>query len=275
MIVTLAMTFLQGLILGAIQGVTEWLPISSEGITSLVLVNIFHLPLSEAVFLALWLHLGTLLAAVYYFRPELVNLARHLPAYIRDIRRFNISPQDNLITFLIVATLASAAIGGPLLLLSLDNLEFSGALATAIIGLFLIVTGIVQKCALSKRNMEDKPVGIKDSLLVGVVQAFSILPGLSRSGLTVSALLFRQYRPKQALELSFLLSIPAVLVTQVGLGLMGEVNFSSGAIAGILSSAFLGFLTINGLMRFALRVPFWGFCIFLGLLSLMPWIFSL
>ncbi len=269
------MTFLQGLILGAIQGVTEWLPISSEGITSLVLVNVFHLPLSEAVFLALWLHAGTLFAAIYYFRQELVILARQLPAYVRDIRHFNTSPQSNLITFLIVATLASAAIGGPLLLLGLDKLEFSGSLATAIIGLFLIITGIVQKCALSKRNLEDKSVGLKDSLLVGVVQAFSVLPGLSRSGLTVSVLLFRQYRTEQALKLSFLLSIPVVLVAVVGLGLMGEVNFSSGAISGILSSALLGFLTIKGLMRFALKVPFWGFCIFLGILSLVPWLLSL
>jgi len=269
------LTFLQGFILGVIQGITEWLPISSEGISSLVLVNIFHLSLSEAVFLALWLHLGTLLAAAYYFRQELVTLTRRLPTYVRDIRHFNTSPQGNLITFLIVATLASAAIGAPLFLLALDKLEFSGSLATAIIGLFLLITGIVQKCALSRRNMEDKLPGIKDSLLVGVVQAFSVLPGLSRSGLTVSVLLFRQYRAEQALKLSFLLSIPVVLVAVVGLGLMGEVNFSPGAISGILSSALLGFLTIKGLMKFALKVPFWGVCIFLGLLSLVPWLLSL
>ena len=248
---------------------------SSEGINSLVLVNVFHLPLSEAVFLALWLHLGTLLAAISYFRRELVSLARYLPSYVRNIRHFNDSPQDNLTSFLTVATLVSVAIGGPLLLFGLDKLKFSGSVATAAIGISLIITGIVQKFAIGRNNVQGKSAGIKDGLLIGVVQAFSVLPGISRSGLTISVLLFRQYRTEQALRLSFLLSIPLVLVAQVGLSIVGEVNFGWGAIAGLISSALLGFLTIKVLMKFALRVPFWGFCIFLGLLSLVPWLLSL
>ncbi|MFC1964503.1 undecaprenyl-diphosphate phosphatase [Chloroflexota bacterium] len=68
------MNFIHGLIIGAIQGITEWLPVSSEGVISLVLINVFNLPASEAVILAIWLHLGTLLAAIFYFRREIEHL---------------------------------------------------------------------------------------------------------------------------------------------------------------------------------------------------------
>jgi len=268
-------TFLQGLILGAIQGVTEWLPVSSEGISSLILINVFHMPLYEAVSLALWLHLGTLIAAIYYFRQELVTIIRYFPIYIRNVRHSNITPEVNLITFLIIATLTSAVIGIPLFLLGLNKIQFSGSTATAIIGLFLILTGIVQKCALRGKKVVDKAVSMKDCLLVGVIQAFSVLPGISRSGLTVSVFLFRRYNGEQTLKLSFLLSIPVVLVAVVGLSLIGDVNFNSGAVSGVLSSALVGFLTIKGLMKFAMKVPFWGICIFLGLLSLVPWLLTL
>ena len=269
------MTFLQGFVLGTIQGVTEWLPISSQGITSLILVNAFHLPLSEAVFLSIWLHLGTMLAAVCYFWRDIVSLVKYLPVYIQDIRHGKTSSQGDLTTFLLIATLVSGAIGGPLLLLGLDRLELSDSIATAIIGVFLIVTGVVQKYSLGKRNQADKSPGMKDSLLVGVVQAFSALPGLSRSGLTISVLLFRRYRADQALKLSFLLSIPLVFVAEIGLLFMGELDFSPASFAGILGSFLLGLITIRGLMKFAFRVPFWGFCVFLGLLSLVPWLLSL
>ncbi len=265
------MTFVEGLLLGAVQGVTEWLPVSSQGINSLILVNIFRLPPSEAISLLIWLHIGTLFAAVCYFRKDVGDLVRHLPSYVRNIRDFNSSPRNSLITFLIIATVVGGAIGFPLLIVGLNEIDFSGSLATAIIGFLLIVTGVVQRFAFRKTKPGDKPIGLKDGLLLGVVQAFSILPGLSRSGLTTSVLLLRQYRAEQALRLSFLMSIPAVVIANVGLGLIGEVNFSPGAIVGILTSFILGIITIGVLTRVALRIRFWMFCIFLGLLSLLPW----
>ncbi len=269
------MNFIHGLILGAIQGVTEWLPVSSQGVISLVLINVFDLPPAEAVILAIWLHSGTLLAAIFYFRREIIETIRHLPAYTRNIRQSGTTPQGNLITFLLLATAVSGVIGGPLLILSLDRLKFPGSLVTAIIGLFLIVTGLVQRFAMRAKDVADKPLTIKDSLILGAVQALSVFPGLSRSGLTVATLLFRRYNGAQALKLSFLLSIPLILVAQVGLGLLGKVRFTPVTMAGVLSSMFFGFLTISGLMKFAMKVPFWGFCIFLGLLSLLTWLLSL
>ena len=261
--------------MGAIQGITEWLPISSGGISSLVMIKVFHLPPSEAISQALWLHLGTLAAAVYYFRRELVAIGKHVPAYIKDLRHPDSSSQGSLITYLVVATLASLAIGGILFFLVLDRWQLPGSVVTATIGVFLIITGVIQRYAYANQNVENKVISVKDSLLVGIAQGFSVLPGLSRSGLTTSVLLFRRYANEQAFRLSFLLGIPSILLAEVGLTLTGDSNFSTGAIFGILASAVLGFLTIKGLMAFALRVAFWKFCIVLGVLSLLSLLFAL
>ena len=269
------MAILQGIILGAVQGITEWLPISSKGIVTLILVNAFGMQFKEAFFLAIWLHIGTLLAAVFYFRYELWELIKYLPAYARDIHHPGSTEQGKLITFLIIGTSITAAIGGPLILFSLDNLQVGSTVLTAIIGLFLIITGLVQKFALKARSIIDKPLQVKDALWVGLAQALSAFPGFSRSGMSVSALLFLHYSTGQALRMCFLLSIPTILAAEVGLGIIKGISITGASIAGLLSAAIFGFLTIKALMKIALAVPFWIFCIALGLLSLVPMIAGL
>jgi len=261
--------------LGAVQGIAEWLPISSKGIVTLILVNAFGMQFKEAFFLAIWLHIGTMLAAVFYFRTELLEMIKYLPAYARYIRHPGATEQGKLITFLIIGTAVTAAVGGPLILFSLDNLQVGSALLTAIIGLFLIITGLVQRFALKSRSVVDKPLQVKDALWVGLAQALSAFPGFSRSGMSVSALLLLRYSGGQALRLCFLLSIPIILVAEVGLGLIKGISITQASIAGLLSAAVFGFLTIKVLMKVALVVPFWIFCLALGLLSLVPWLIGL
>jgi undecaprenyl-diphosphatase len=269
------MTILQGLILGAVQGIAEWLPVSSKGIVTLVLVNFFGLQFKQAFFLAVWLHIGTLLAAVFYFRRDLWQMIKYLPAWLRDIRHPAATEQGKLITFLIVATIVTAAVGGPLILFSLDNLQLSSALLTAVIGLFLIVTGLVQRLALKAKSLEDRPLRMIDALWVGLAQALSAFPGFSRSGMSVSALLLLRYSGGQALRLCFLMSIPIVLAAEVGLGLIQGIVVDGASLAGLVSAAVFGFLTIKALMKVAIVLPFWRFCIALGLLSLAPWLLGL
>ena len=72
-------SFVQGLVLGIVQGITEWLPVSSEGINTLIQSHFFKEPLAEAIRMSLWLHAGTLIAAVLYFRKDITKLLRHLP----------------------------------------------------------------------------------------------------------------------------------------------------------------------------------------------------
>ncbi len=263
------MTVFQGLALGVVQGITEWLPISSEGIITLILLHFFQKPLAEAIQLSIWLHTGTVLAALIYFRRDIMELLRYLPRYVRALGTGDRTERDAMITFLIVSTVFSGVIGAPLMVFGLSQEAVPAGLVMAIIGVFLITTGVVQKYAL--RSLGTKTTtGIKDAIALGVVQAFSVFPGLSRSGLTVSVLLFRGYDIKYAMRISFLMSIPVVLAAEVGLGLIGGVTFDLPSVSGIVTAFFFGLLTIDALMRIAHRIQFWKFCIFLGGLSLLP-----
>ncbi len=246
-----------------VQGVTEWLPISSEGINALIMVNFFGRTLSEAAVYSIWLHTGTLLAAVVYFRAEISMLLTNLSAYAKNPGRD--TGGNRLTTFLIASTVLTGIIGLPIFLFGLDRTNFSGGVATAVIGLLLIFTGLLQKY--SKRASGERAIGLKDSLLVGSLQAFSVLPGISRSGITTSALLLMKHEARSALKLSFLMSIPAVFAAEVGLGLLGKITLDAYSLLAVLISFVFGLITIRALMETAGRVNFGNFCILLGLLS--------
>lgn len=137
------------------------------------------------------------------------------------------------------------------------------------IGVFLIVTGLVQRYARRSTGAQTTP-GPGDGTLLGIVQAFSVFPGLSRSGLTVSALLFKGYDATQSIRLSFLMSIPVVLGAEIGLVILDKVEFDLLALSSVLTSFALGLLCMGLLLRIAPRIAFWKFCIFIGILSLLP-----
>ncbi len=258
-----------GLVLGVVQGITEWLPISSEAMNTLILLNLGKSP-AEAVYLAIWLHVGTVLSATVYFRRDVIDIIRKLPAYARSVVRRKTASGDPLITYLLIATGLTGAIGAPLLLFSLDReISLPPGAAMAIIGVFLIITGLVQRYARRAYGTRTVP-RVADAILLGVVQAFTVLPGLSRSGLTVSALLFRGYQAQQAVRLSFIMSIPVVLGAGIGLNLVGGARFDIASISGIAAAFVLGLLTIGVLVRIAKTVNFWKFCVLLGALSLLP-----
>jgi undecaprenyl-diphosphatase len=259
----------QGLILGAVQGITEWLPISSEGINTIILVNFFKEAADKAIVTSIWLHLGTFLAALVYFRKDVVYLLGHLPQYIREKGSSQRAERNTLITFLIVSTLLTGLLGAPLLLAGLELGDLRAGTIMAIVGAFLILTGVVQR--LTRKSSGTRTItGFKDAAILGVVQAFSALPGLSRSGLTISAFLFRGFESRQAIRLSFLMSMPVILAAEIGLLLLNKVSLDTTTVIGILPAFVLGVLTIGVLTRLATRVAFWKFCLFVGVLSLIP-----
>ena len=96
------MDFLEAVILAIIQGTTEWLPISSEGVSSIVMINFFDKSLAEAVFMSGWLHTGTLLAASVYFWGDLKAIIHNLPNYIRNPR--DMEGYSGLTSFLLIST---------------------------------------------------------------------------------------------------------------------------------------------------------------------------
>ena len=262
-------SFVQGIVLGIVQGITEWLPVSSEGINTLIQLHFFNEPLAEAIRMSLWLHTGTLIAAVVYFRRDILDLLRHLPQYTKELKSSQVTERSKLISFLIISTVLTGAIGAPLLLIGLEQEEVAGGIVMAVIGGFLIITGLVQRYA-PRFSGTKEVTSIKDAVIIGVVQAFAAVPGLSRSGLTISTLLFRGYDPQRAIRISFLMSIPVVLAAEIGLGLIDGISFDVAAICGLVTAFIFGMLTIGALVKLAARVRFWKFCIVLGILSLLP-----
>ena len=124
-------SFVQGIILGVVQGVTEWLPVSSEGINTLIQLHFFDEPLAEAIRMSLWLHAGTLIAAVLYFRKDISDLLRHLPQYTKELKSNQATERSKLISFLIISTVLTGAIGAPLLLIGLEQESVPGGIVMA------------------------------------------------------------------------------------------------------------------------------------------------
>jgi len=259
---------LQMLILGAIQGIAEWLPVSSEGLLTLVQLHVFGKTFATSLGTALWLHLGTVIAAVVYFRSDVVRIVRRLPSWIA--RRPQMTDDDRrLMDFLAIATAATGVLGLPLLAVSFQA-DLVMRAATALIGGLLILTGILQRVARSFGTRASSDAGTGDAILTGLMQGLAVLPGVSRSGFTVAALLFRQFEETEALRLSFLMSIPAILGAQVLVELSGFVELDwSAAVAGTGAAALVGWATIAGLIRVARRLPFWAVAIGLGVLTLI------
>ncbi len=252
------------IILGIVQGIAEWLPISSEGITSLIMIALFGISLKEAIFLAIWLHAGTLLAAIIFFRKILRDILLNISACIW---RSNQSREIcGLTGFLAMSTFLTAVVGTPIVLLGIDKMDVPGHIATAVVGLLLIITGVLQLLKVKKRDL-SKRIRITDALPMGTIQGFAALPGISRSGITVSLLLFLGYDAKKALRLSFLMSIPVILGAEIGIVLLGKIAFDMNALVALISSFLAGMATIKFFVTTAKRIGFGYFCIIIGVLS--------
>lgn len=254
---------------GLVQGVFEWLPVSSEGNVAIVLSALGYGP-TAAVQFALFLHAGTALSAATYYREELAGVLGDLPQW-RLGQAFD--GERATTSFLAVATLSSgvvavAAYAGLEAVVS----ELAGGAFVAGIGALLVVTGLLQRfargVAVDRRTTPD----LLDATLVGVLQGLAVLPGVSRSGTTVSALLLRGHDGEAAFRLSFLLSIPAAL----GAGVLVAVDVGGlpriapdAAVLSLAVAAAVGYLTIDALVWLVRRVAFWAVCVGLGGLAVV------
>lgn len=243
---------------GLIQGLTEFLPISSSG--HLVLVPAFLGVEPPDLATSAVLHLGTLVAVLAYYRRDLLILLH-----------FRRDPEARRVLTLLIIGTVPATIG----IATTDQLsafqESTTAVAVALLvtGVVLVGSGLIARRA---RTLED--ASLPDALVVGVAQATALLPGISRSGMTITAGLGRGLSNVEAARFSFLLAIPAI----AGGGLLETVELlGSGGIPsdvwlGVLTAAVSGYLAIAFLIKTLVRVglrPFAVYCFAVGTLALI------
>ncbi|MCE2469007.1 MAG: UDP-diphosphatase [Dehalococcoidia bacterium] len=245
-------------LLGLLQGVFEWLPVSSQGAVTLAGAYLLGREPDEALALALWLHLGTGLAAAVAFRADVAQLAAEaLPGG---------PPRSQRLRFLVVATLVSAAVALPLLLALGDALPNAGggAVVSLAIGALMMASGALQLRRPAGGIRMEGEAGLADAVLVGLAQGAAALPGLSRSGLTLAALLTRRMERQAALRLSFLMSIPASVGAALFAGLDSGLLMSGEGAVGAVVAAIVGFASIRALLALAGRVNFGWFVVLVG-----------
>jgi len=248
---------LENIILGIVQGIAEWLPVSSEGLFILIKTNFFQSQEGIDVILrqALFLHLGTFLAALIYFRQDIFSLLK--------------GQQKKISKFLIISTIISGLLGMVFLKILIgleDQIIFSGRFITLFVGGLLLITGFLQIKAKSKAGLRKySDIKNTDSILLGFLQGIAVLPGLSRSGLTVSGLLLRKFNTATALKLSFLMSLPIVLAGNIILNL-GHFSFSLELLVGLFFSFIFGLLTIGVLLKLAKKINFGYFILVFGVI---------
>lgn len=236
-------------ILGVIQGLTEFLPVSSSG--HLVLASQLLKVNEPGVLFEVILHLGTTFAVLYYFRTKLMDI------------------KLNTIKYIIIASIPAAIVG--LLFQGLIEDLFNSVF---IVGIALIVTGFLNYRT-DKFTGQRQRLDIIDAITIGLAQAAAIVPGLSRSGSTIFAGAMTGLKKSEVAYFSFILSIPAIIgASALELATHGsdlDLNIPF-YIVGFIASFITGLLAIELVMRFLLSSNFKVFaiyCIFLGLLALI------
>jgi len=208
---------IQAIILGIIQGLTEFLPVSSSG-HLVIFQNIFGLK-EGALSFDINVHIGTLLVVLICFRHEILSIilsifrcANILIKQKKSIPEIYSDPDFKLAFLIITGSVPTAILG--LMFHSLADRLFS---SVTMVGLMLICTGFILWFTryLTKTEKNINGFTIKDSLVIGLVQGFAIIPGISRSGSTIAAGLYLGLNRETAARYSFLLSIPAIIGAEI------------------------------------------------------------
>jgi len=250
------MDILKAVILGIVQGATEFLPVSSSG--HLALLGGF-LGFEEGAFMATMMHAGTLLALVVYFREDIARII--LSPFKKEIKYLK------LLWFLILGSIP-AVIFGVFLLHHIESI-FDSPL---IIGICLLFTGII---LFISGFMKKKRSNMRfwDAILIGIGQAIAILPGVSRSGTTISTGTFLGLDRTVSATFSFLLAIPAIFgATILETSTVEGNSITSALLIGALASFVSSLVAIRFLLGFLKRAtlrPFSYYCFVIGVLSIL------
>jgi len=251
------MTEFQALVLGLIQGLSEFLPISSSA----------HLALTPWLFgwepgglaFDVALHIGTLIAVAWYFRREWVALARAAVSIVRQ--RAVRTPEEWRVIFLIAATIPAAIAG-----LTVEDLAETTFRSPRLIAINLMVMGVLLWLVdrLSRKDRKLDSMRLKDAVVIGVIECLALLPGVSRSGSTITGGRLLGFDRQAAAIFSFLMSFPVTLAAAL---LKAPDAFVHGIesttiLIGIVAAAVSSWLAIAVLLRFVSRHSFGVFAVY-------------
>ena len=265
------------LVLGVIQGVSEWLPISSKTQILLASMALLGANTDAGYTLGLLLQGGTVGASIIFFRVEIWQMLKCTPSLLKHLMHLNfnfIDVSEKMLWDLVLATVFTGIVGIPLYRFARDSFSTVNALQTMLVfGILLVSSGVF--VTISRRRMGQKLIRTatnKNAILAGIAQGFSILPGVSRSGVTTSALLWQNFRQEDAFVFSFIMSIPAAIGASILSISEGSLVFQQlgtiPVVVALLASFVVGMLTIKSLLEFAKRVNFAVLTIVLGSLAL-------
>ncbi len=256
------MSFWESILLGLIQGATEFLPVSSSGHLTLfgALLGVSEGEGDPYRFFVVMTHFGTLLAILIHYRRD---LAAMVVAPFRTLGRgFKPAPADvgplRLLGIMVLGTIPAVVLG-----LAFDDLLENLFTAPVPAAIFLAVTGFILFSTRWTGHRAAGEVTWKRGLLVGLAQAFAMLPGISRSGSTIAAGLAVGIRREEAARFAFLLAVPAL----VGAALFDTLKIESLAaidwpvvIAGTVAAFLSGWICLVWLLKLLARESFWKFC---------------
>ncbi|MBW2992838.1 undecaprenyl-diphosphate phosphatase, partial [Candidatus Woesearchaeota archaeon] len=236
------MNIVQALILGIVQGITEWLPVSSSG--HLVLVQEYF-GLSVPVAFDVMLHAATLLVVFVIFWKDII-------AILKSLLKLKWDENTKLLVFIIIASIPIALIG--YLFHDFFVSLFSNVIA---VGIALLCTGTF--LYFTKIPKHNKQLNWWKAVIVGIAQAIAIIPGISRSGSTISAGLYMNIDRKKIARFSFLLSIPAI----IGASIFEFKNLvfvdTSSIVVGSIASFIVGYISLKWLLKIIHRGKFHNF----------------
>ena len=248
------MNILEAILLGIFQGITEWLPVSSSG--HLVIMQEI-LDIEASLFFDAMVHLGTLLVVIWVFRTEVRNILKAFVEMVGEISRGvplaeTLREDEHHFAFLIIIGSIPTGIIGILFREPLESLYtdlVAVGLALLVTGTFLFMTG---RLAPPQRH-GIKEMKTSEALLIGTMQGIAIIPGISRSGITISAGMFAGLNKELVARYSFLLFIPAILGAFI---VQSYIVFSEGrdiewvpTLVGTMTAMIVGYFAIHLLLR--------------------------
>ncbi len=269
---------IKSLILGLVQGLTEFLPVSSSG--HLILAEHFMGMGGPGVALEVLLHVGTLAAVLVYFRSDIFSMVNSFVSIVglkpvpAEEQAENFNRDKQLIIGIIVGTIPTGIIG------VLGKDWFEGLFGRVdLVGGALLVTAVLLLAGegLSKGEENENSPGPDPlrAFIVGIVQGIAIIPGISRSGITVATCLMLGIRPAEAARFSFLLSIPAImgaLVLSIDDLAALSANEAAGYAAGMIGAALVGYVAIGIFIAAAKKARlkwFSAYCAVVGIAAIL------